>query len=518
MLRILLAVAVLPALAQSGAMRGVVTDAVTKAPVSGAAYWVHSGEKILQTGKSDGQGSFLVEGLAEGSYRLVVRHDDYLPYAGLPFSIRGTAASEWKAELVPLARIAGRVLSPNREPLAGVPVAMRQPWQTEWTQTTTAGADGQFRFARLTPGTWILAAVPGFRFQRADPKSKQDAVPQPEAEEGERTGWATTFYPSATSLADAGKIVLRAGTALEGHDVNLRTVTLRRISGTVIDDAGQPAAKAMVALRDLANRGANSALTTADAEGHFQFDAAMEGDWRLFAQVARGGVTLKGYAEVRVPRQDLPDVSVRLGPPFAAAGVVEREEPRDGEGKRKVTAVYLIPEEASADVQVSAFHAQDGSFVLKNVYRGRYRVLPAGFVPGYYVASVWYGDQEVTSRAIEIADPPLPLRVVYKSGAGRAAGTVDRGDGAWAVLVPQDEALRDSDQFVRMARCGAGGRFSIGSLRPGSYYAFAFDRVQREMFEDVEFVRRLMPRAVRVEVRAGGTADFTLAPEVWPDY
>ena len=221
---------------------------------------------------------------------------------------------------------------------------------------------------------------------------------------------------------------------------------------------------------------------------------------------------------MRVSRSDLAGIEVRLTAPFPVKGFVEREEPRDQDGKRKVTGVYLIPTGASADVQVAAFHAQDGSFVLKNVYRGRYRVLPVGFVPAYYVASVWYGDQDVTTQPIEVMNPPLPLKVVYRSGAGRAAGTVDHGEGAWVVLVPQDEALRDADQFVRTARCAAYGKFAIDSLRPGSYYAFAFDRVRKEMLEDVEFMRKIVPRAVRVEVRHGETANFDLVPQVWPDY
>jgi hypothetical protein len=153
--------------------------------------------------------------------------------------------------------------------------------------------------------------------------------------------------------------------------------------------------------------------------------------------------------------------------------------------------------------------------VLKNVYRGRYRVLPVGYVPGYYVASVWYGDQDVTTQAIEVMSPPLPLKVVYRSGAGRAAGTVDRGEGAWVVLVPQDEALRDPDQFIRTARCGAYGKFTIDSLRPGGYYAFAFDRVRKEMLEDVEFMRKIVAHAVRVEVRRTSSALNSESQWLW---
>jgi len=78
--------------------------------------------------------------------------------------------------------------------------------------------------------------------------------------------------------------------------------------------------------------------------------------------------------------------------------------------------------------------------------------------------------------------------------------------------------LRDSDEFIRTARCAAYGKFAIDSLRPGSYYAFAFDRVRKEMLEDVEFVRKIVPRAVRVEVRQGEAANFDLVAHVWLDY
>jgi hypothetical protein len=156
--------------------------------------------------------------------------------------------------------------------------------------------------------------------------------------------------------------------------------------------------------------------------------------------------------------------------------------------------------------------------VLKNVYPGRYRVLPAGHVPGYYVSSIWYGGYEVTTRPVDIVSPPLPLRIVYKSGAGRAAGAVEGGEGAWVVLAPQDEALRDPSQFVRAAECDSRGKFSLESLRPGSYYAFAFDRIEQEMFGSLEFVRKLAPHAARIDVRRGETAHIDLRRQVWPDY
>jgi len=514
----------MPALAQSDVVEGSVVDAVTKAPIAGAVVKLYRGDKAVHSGASDAQGLFRIDGVSHGQYRAVIDNSEHMRLASDHPAARTFVVSaanpevRLRAELVPLGQVAGRVLSPTGEPMKGVPVGMRRLWDEQWTQTAISGDGGLFRFRRLESGTWILAGLPSFRMSFGDPAKDPKPVVPPAAEEGRRVGWATTFFPGVVDMAGAEKIVLRPGAVLEGYDVRLRTALLRRLSGVVVDEDGKPAPKALLSLADVANKGANGELKTADGDGRFEFDSAKDGEWRIFAQLGQSERKLKGYVDLHVSRRDVSGIEVRLTAPFAVKGFVDREEPRDQNGNRKVTAVYLIPERALPDLQESTFHEQDGNFVLKNVYAGRYRVLPAGHVPGYYVASIWYGDQEITTQAVDIVSPALPLKIVHRSGSARATGTVERGEGTWVVLVPQDEALRDPFQFIRTARCEAYGRFWIDSLRPGSYYAFAFDRVKPEMLEDVEFVRKLVPHAVRVEVRHGDTANLELRPQLWPDY
>jgi hypothetical protein len=538
----------MPALAQSGVVEGSVIDAVTKAPIADAVVKLYREDKAVHSGASDARGLFRIEGVSHGEYRAVIDNSEHMRLASDHPAARTFVVSaanpevRLRAELVPLGQVAGRVLSPTGDPMKGVPVGMRRLWDQQWTQITVSGDGGLFRFRRLEPGTWILAGLSSARISYAISAKDLKALGPPAADEGRRVGlyagvlidnnrfappaaeegrgvgWAATFFPGVVDLAGAEKIVFRPGTVLEGYDIKLRTVPLRRLSGVVVDEDGKPAPKAVLSFTDLANQGANGATKTADDAGCFEFDSAMDGEWRIFAQAEPSGRRLKGYVDLHVSRRDVSGIEVRLTAPFQVKGFVDREEPPDKHGKRSVTALYLIPQGASPDAQEPTVHEQDGSFVLKNVYAGRYRVLPEGHVPGYYVASIWYGDQEVTTRAVDVVSPPLPLKIVYRSGAARVAGTVERGEGTWVVLVPQDEALRDPFQFIRTARCEAYGRFSIDSLRPGSYYAFAFDRVTREMLEDVGFVRKLVPHAVRVEVRHGETANLELRPQLWPDY
>ncbi len=511
--------------AQTGTVEGTVTDALTGVPISGAAVRLYRGDNIAYRVTTDAKGQFRIAGVTEGQYRPMMYGADHMSLARDHPAARTIEITASKpsvsitAQLVPQAQVAGRVLSPAGEPMKGVPVAMRRVWHQQWNMTTVSDEGGFFRLRGLDPGAWILAVIPSFRINLGDAAKNPKPVTPPPAEDGQRVGWATTFFPGVTDLAGAERVVLRPGSRVEGANIRLRTVPLRRLSGTVVDEAGRPLPDALVALKDLPTEGANAAMIHTDKEGCFVFDAAQDGEWRIYGQHgAAPAETLRGLLDVRVSRRDLTGVELRLSTPFPVKGTVEREEQRDSEGSRKVTAIYLMPENATPDLQTSTFHEQDGTFQLKKVHAGKYRVVPAGFVPDYYLASVWYGDQEVTTRAIDIVNPPLPLRIVYKKGAGRVGGTVEKGEGTSVVLVPEDEALRDSDQFIRSAKCGEGGRFSIDTLRPGRYYAFAFDRLEQELLEDAAFVRKLVSQAARVEVRAGETANLELRPQTWPDY
>lgn len=515
----------LSTLAAAAVVEVTVKDAVTKEPIQGARIQLHQGDEAARSGVTDAQGVFRAGDLKDGQYRLSVEHEGHMRLApdhpaALPFALSAAAAETVRlhAELVPRGQIAGRILNSAGEPMRGVPVGLRRLWDEQWIQTAISAEGGAFRIPNLEPGPWILAALPTMKITLADPARNPRPVAGPGVEDGQRAGWVATFYPGVIDFAGAARIILAPGAVLEGYDVKLRTAPLRKLSGVVMDDEGKPAPNASLSLIDVSNKGSNGAMIIAGADGRFEFDAAMDGDWRIFAQAGSPQRRLKGLLDLRVSRRDLAGIEVRLAAPFPVEGFVEREEPRDQEGNRKVTGVYLIPQGATPDFQESAFHDQDGRFVLKSVYPGRFRVLPVGYVPGYYVSAVWYGDQEITTSEIEIVNPPLPLRVLYKSGAASLTGIVERGGGAEVVLVPQDEALRDQHQFIRSAKSDSSGKFSIGSLRPGSYYAFAFDRLHRAMLEDVDFVRRLTPRAVRVTLRHGETASVELRAQPWPEF
>ena len=110
---------------------------------------------------------------------------------------------------------------------------------------------------------------------------------------------------------------------------------------------------------------------------------------------------------------------------------------------------------------------------------------------------------------VEFSPGSLPITVIYKSDGGTVRGTVEDCAGATVTLAPQETKLLIGE-FIQRAACDAAGRFQIGNIRPGEYYAYAFDRAPGML----EYSRLANPavanQAVRVTVRAGESSSITL--------
>jgi hypothetical protein len=89
------------------------------------------------------------------------------------------------------------------------------------------------------------------------------------------------------------------------------------------------------------------------------------------------------------------------------------------------------------------------------------------------------------------------------------------------VLAPKEPALQNSE-MIRWGRCNAAGRFDIGDLRPGGYYAAAFDRVNDlELYYgaviDPALLAKIIGHASGIAVEAGQSTPLTLTLTAWPD-
>jgi hypothetical protein len=477
----------------SGSIQGVVTNAVTHVPIANARVVLNqtnSNAGTPRTAVTDVSGAYRVDELAPADYVVTFTADTYITTSS-PVVHVAYSAVRVSADLSPAASLHGRVLDDEGRPAVELSIEL---YRYRGGRPTVAKTDseGRFSFDRVASGVYAIGA-------------------RPEAKSNDATALAPTWFPGTTDRAQAERVIVRPGAEVSGLEIHLRRVPVWTLEGTVADEAGHLLGGIAVKLRPSDEWQPDEASTVTSGGGTFHFTGVRAGEWRL----AASGAAREGYATVTVDKHDVERVAVRLLPPFALQGVVERDEPRDGDGNRKVSAVSLIPERGQGKQEL-AFHQQDGAIRFPKVQPGRYTIFPLGYIPGYYLESVKLGDRDVMSHPVDLTDGAIPFRVTYRPNAGRVRGTVEKCNASTVVLLPQDEALLDA-QFVRTAKCDASGRFEVGSLKPGEYYAFAFDRVDTEAFSDVGFVRNLQPAASSVHVEAGQATDVELKVTSWPE-
>jgi protocatechuate 3,4-dioxygenase beta subunit len=509
----LLLAAVAPYLnAQStGALEGAVTTALTHSPVAAAVVTLKAAETKHST-VTDVSGRYAFADLKPGEYTVEYAAAAFMPNRR---AIRIAAAipTTMSVELVPLAALRGRVLDDERRPAPDVRVELLRS-RAGQPSTQSTDQEGRFVFEKLAPGTYLLVARPVLAGSYLAEGRPERLSKLPDSSEAERTAWAPTWFPGLPSRDEAQTITVRAGADLRDYEIRLRRAAVFRVRGIVMDDTGKPVPRAVINLLPPDLWLTQEARVVAKADGTFEFPAVRRGTWRMEAEAQFAGVTQKGVAVPAVTNHDLEEVEIRLAPPFTLAGFVHREEPRDSDGKRKVSAISLLPHGWNGSRELT-FHEQDGRFLFKRVYPGRYTIFPLGFVPGYYLDSVRLGDQEVIGKPVELTSGALPVRIAYRPNAGRLRGAVEQGEGAAIVAIPQDEAFMDG-QFIRKTKCDH-GRYDIDSLRPGDYYVFAFDRIDDDALEDPVFVRNIAPYAVTVRVQAGQPAQADLRVTRWPE-
>lgn len=164
--------------------------------------------------------------------------------------------------------IEGRVLDPGGRPIKDVLVVpLREipsrrgphvrPVSVRLGSVTTAA--GEFRLAKLQPGTYSLVALP-----RNVPRNQRLVV----SRDSYRFGYAITYYPGAARLSDA-KTVTVMGNATVKSDITLALANLADISGTVFGSNGRPAAGSLTVLHGDNLFGVDSIAVPIRADGRF---------------------------------------------------------------------------------------------------------------------------------------------------------------------------------------------------------------------------------------------------------
>jgi hypothetical protein len=172
----------------------------------------------------------------------------------------------------------------------------------------------------------------------------------------------------------------------------------------------------------------------------------------------------------------------------------------------------------------------DGTFTLQSVGAGDYHVYVspllnpfqwgAAAVPqqlqNTYVKSIRVGGIDVLNDGLPVpaSGSPGNLEIVLGNG-GRLDGQASNENHApmsnvTVVLVP-DPALRRRTDLYRTVNTDISGRFRMQGVPPGNYKAFAWEQVDRDIWQNPEFMTSVEGRGMAVNIREGSelTVDLT---------
>jgi hypothetical protein len=562
-LSLLFALFLCPALISQtpGGVEGVVVDSKTGVPLPGVSVYFGSDKGPHYETETDPSGQFRIAGMANGDYGCHFEKSGYISqYSGSensPLKPVHIAASQepvrLTVSLLTHAKLRGRVLDPEGKPVAYAKVNLA-------SQDETTDDQGQFSFSQIVPGSYTLKAAPGKSQVLVIPDGglkRVPGTPKPETPPGaERTELLPTWYPSVTQADLAEPVVVRGGDDLFGIEIRLRSLPVYRVRGKAFNLDGTPVRAGSItsfSQADLAvaasifggKTGGGGLLgyftlsrsavpSPADGPGGIIRDGSFE-----LTSVPRGlrqfrvtpmAVDLdqlreqieqarkQGLALTELPAaapaviqvftvsvvvdHDIDDLEIRAEPAITIEATV---------GLADTTPDNTPAPVRNAPVTIDGLGtlARGGkrtgnSFRFDNVTPGEVRVEAApGVAGGYYLSSVSLGGQDITWKPVNVQAGSPPISVIYKPNAGTVTGTVESAGANSVVLIPQSAVDADDVQYGRVAPLAPGGSFEIDSLAPGSYYAFAVDRLQPEMLDNRATLGRIAAAAALVHVTEG---------------
>ncbi|HEU0122109.1 MAG TPA: carboxypeptidase-like regulatory domain-containing protein [Bryobacteraceae bacterium] len=471
--------------------------------------------------KTDESGTFRMTGLPAGDYFLTADRQGYLAAElGARSSVSAKAGQEVAAPELKLVRqgvIAGRVVDAEGEPVEFVSIqAIPAGGNTAGMLmrggvSATTDDRGEFRMARLTPGSYRLLAAPGHRLN-ATPLGGQDQEPAMLD--------APTYFPGSLEESAAAKIPVGSGEERTGVEIRLQRTAVVRVSGRVDGDFPRDV-PVPVALQPLGSQlGVSPGLRigrfgsthsgTANAEGAFVIANVMPGEYVITANSHNRGQSHSAFAKIRVGQQDVENVQLHMQPPGRIVGHVSGDG--GGKGPSQPFHIGLQASETGMPGGAGAMVKPDGTFVMENVVRSRMRLLPTA-PNGWYLKSVLVGNQPIQGKEFDLAGPETRLELIFSDQPGAVEGTVRGGEGKSAVLLVPDGnegAPPQGQWFKNILAEGEQGKFQIDSVAPGSYYVVACPPSAVQMLSDPSVWAKLKEKATRVTVEEKKAATVSL--------
>jgi hypothetical protein len=414
--------------------------------------------------------------------------------------------------------ITGRIVDEFGEPLSGMGVsAMRYRYiggqRRLMNISSMGGTDrtddiGQFRLHGLSPGDYYLVATfgLGLALEKSD----------------DRTGYAPTYYPGTTTVADAQRITVGDGQEVSSIAFALAPIRVANLSGTVMNSAGKPLGNTMIMLTSpgLATGSPLTSASLSKPDGTFVVSNVTPGDYTLqtisasdLESVANSGTTSglrmqeMAVMPITVTGADMIGIMLTTGPTGTLKGrVVFQGGTPSGVSSAAVMmraaplTIERIPFGGSARVR------DDWTFEMPGVWG---KCLVRGMTPpGWYLKSVMLNGTDIIDTPIEVKPGEVltDVEVTLAREMASLTGTVATGKGQptsdyVVVLFAQDASKWGMmTRFVQSVRPDQSGKFMAKGLPAGDYLAVALEYLEPGEESDPEVLERLRPQATSVVI------------------
>ena len=403
--------------------------------------------------------------------------------------------------------ITGAVKNANGDPIVTIPVRaiMVKNKDGKPLQFSSSYRDGMtddrgiYRLYGLPAGTYVVSAGGPSRYgfyAGGTTAAYETFVP--------------TYAPSATRDG-AIEIVLNNGDEVTA-DVQFREEHGHVISGTItgarMSEFGAQTYGVGISLFDVRNRiDVGNGFANPTNNSSFALYGVPDGEYELFAsQGSNTGDSIMSPAkQIKVQGADVSGISLALAAPGSIEGrIVLENDPKAACGKHKTEAlleaiVYArrySPEQSKTAVgdDVPSVYRNSarpatldakGSFAIKNLQPGSYRVDPREPASGWFLKSITLGP---AARPVSIVRDGVTLKngerasgitVTISEGASQLVGRITLSEGqslasnVRVYLVPFEREAADNLLRFFEARPEANGKFTVDYIAPGKYFIIA---------------------------------------------
>ena len=499
----------------SGTIAGQVVNQATGAPLPDAIvklrYLTPSGDEIMIRQTNDA-GRFSFTDLSGRDWELSAecrgfapawyRSSRYVPQGRFSLA-KNQQLNDIVLKLAAQTVIAGKVLDREGGPVEGAHVTLLKPGYSNgtphWMEVASAATldNGEYRIPRVSAGHYLVKAV-------------VPAMERMPSASGVETGYAATFHPEATDVAQAAQVDVADGAEIGGIDIHLVATRLYRVRGRFqppTEDQGTGNIT-LVDRADPANIAARGVASPPDYA--FDVQRAPPGAYLAIGQWV--GSTSTMYIATRgvdVVGQDVGGLALVPARSDEVSGSLKLKSDDRPVNLQKITIsiprlrLGMIPLDKDYPVHAGADRNFRRQLSWDMNFAG-FAVTVSDLPEGCYVDSIRYGGRDVPESGIEYT-PGATLEITIGADGGRIDGTTIGSDdqphgGAVVALLPAD-----GKSSPKSIQTDAQGMFHLSAVPPGDYNLLAWDDVSRDDLENPAFVKRFSSQATAITLAPGGT-------------